>query len=58
MEYSLVNNLSIKGIPGINKAFYRKLKSPEKIYNKLTHQWEDFEEYVIETSGSNLFEIL
>ena len=46
--------MSIKGIEGIKKAFYSKKKSPEKIYNPLTKTFEDFEEYVIETDGSNL----
>lgn len=58
LEYNIVNTLSIKGVSGIHKAFYRKNKSPEKIYNPITRTFEDFEEYIIETDGSNLSEIL
>lgn len=54
----MVNNLSIKGVANIKKAFYRKNKYPEKVYNPLTKTYKDFEEYIIETDGTNLFEIL
>jgi DNA-directed RNA polymerase II subunit RPB1 len=55
MENDILNNVVIKGIPGIQNATIRKVKD---YYEKVQNEFEIVEEWVIDTMGTNLMKIL
>ena len=56
IESNLMENVIIKGIPKINKGSVRSVKT--MVYNEETRGFENKEEWVIDTDGSNLFDVL
>lgn len=56
LEKTMLENLMIKGIKKVNKAAMNKNEYMK--YNKESMQFEKAQEWVIETAGTNLLEIL
>lgn len=56
IEYNILENIVIKGTPGINKISIREETTTQ--YNQLTEVFETRKEYVMDTDGSNLLYIL
>jgi DNA-directed RNA polymerase II subunit RPB1 len=56
MEHQLLNEISLKGIPGIKKVYMREENVAH--YNSQTGKFEKAKEWVLDTDGVNLSEIL
>lgn len=56
LEKSILENLVVKGIKKVHKAVLTKKDHPR--YNEETMQFEKHSEWLIDTSGTNLLEIL
>jgi DNA-directed RNA polymerase II subunit RPB1 len=56
LEKSILENIVIKGIKNVNKVMMNKHESMK--YNKETMQFEQHHEWVLDTSGTNLIDIL
>ena len=56
LENNLLQNMVLKGITGIKKVMMREAKS--KVYDDVTAQYPVKTEYVLETDGTNLMDIL
>lgn len=56
LEKSILENIVIKGIKNINKVMMNKKDG--MIYNNLTMQFESSYEWVLDTNGTNLLDIL
>ena len=56
MEHNMVHNLILKGIPSIKKVSMRSQESKE--YSTATTKFHTLKEWILETDGSNLIEIL
>lgn len=56
MEYNLTHNVLLKGVKGIKKVSMREKK--RKQYNEDLDKFEQINEWVLDTDGTNLVEIL
>lgn len=56
LEKSILENIVIKGIKNINKVMMNK--KDDMTYNSLTMQFESSYEWVLDTNGTNLLDIL
>ena len=56
MEYNLTHNVLLKGVKGIKKVSMREKK--RKQYNEDHDKFEQINEWVLDTDGTNLIEIL
>lgn len=56
MEYNLTHNVLLKGVKGIKKVSMREKK--RKQYNEELDKFEQVSEWVLDTDGTNLIEIL
>lgn len=56
LEKSILENIVIKGIKNVKKVMMNKHESMK--YNKESMQFEPFNEWVLDTSGTNLLDIL
>lgn len=56
MEYNIVNGVLLKGVKGIKKVAMRPVSS--QVYNDETDQFDTRTEWILDTDGTNLQEIL
>lgn len=58
LEFNILNNVMIKGVSAIEKISMREQKSDFYSYNRETETFEAVNEWIMDTDGSNLREIL
>ena len=56
MEHQLLNEISLKGIPGIKKVYMREENAVS--YNEQTGEFSKSKEWILDTDGVNLSQIL
>ncbi|KAL9939377.1 hypothetical protein V8E36_002190 [Tilletia maclaganii] len=54
----MLSDIDLKGVTGIKKAFIVHQDKTHQRVNEVTGQWENIKEWVLETDGSNLKEVL
>jgi len=58
LQYNIIENVIIQGIPGIEKISMRDQKSQYYGYDKNTKSFNDVNEWIMDTDGSNLREVM
>ena len=58
LEYNIMQNVMIKGIPGIEKISMREQNSQYYGYNRESSVFEQVSEWIMDTDGSNLRDVM
>ena len=58
LAQQMLSEISLKGVPGINKVFIVKQDKATRRVDPETGEWNSVKEYVLETDGTNLKEVL
>ena len=58
LAQQMLTDIALKGVPGISKVFIVKQDKSTRRFDPETGEWDTLKEYVLETDGTNLKDVL
>ncbi|WFD00426.1 DNA-directed RNA polymerase [Malassezia yamatoensis] len=58
LAQQMLTEIALKGVPGISKVFIVKQDKSTRQFDRVTGEWNTLKEYVLETDGTNLKDVL